>query len=597
MKMRQPPFFPLLAASAMLAALVGCGDDGNGPLPATPTATQPAATVTPAPTAPPTSLPVSSDLAAAENGGGCYPTALVLDSPLDMLTLIDPEWAPVVNGTLVDSEPVLLHGTVVGSHGDQGGDFSSTHARSDQNTFVHLDDADAGRYGTGNPDEIAFEWEVGAYPDWAWASGGDRIVGLGRWIFDCGHPDSRAGHCSITTDRGCVLNSECSVGKCPECAPAETCVGAHFGYSTELHPPYATAVMRFGRGGLLDAGTSAVPVTRTDIFISSYAGGAGDRCVVQHLANPLQALNTECYPLGQPHAVSHLNERDFEFDVPLPPKPPGGRATWHAEERPAPGGVAAAVDVAAHEDDTPPHLSVSVRLTQATVAGVPTGYAGTLLAGWSNDATPLTHVRVSVEAVAIHNPLQRARPVVPRVCSGSHADCQTAADCPSGQVCSGVGPVKRWRLQASVNGEWQELSGLESVSAGDVIPQTVVFDQYLPAEGQVQIHADGAAEDCINAVMGRSLKQDLSEIGFGDGLNCILSSPHETGNVDVTYAAPTFGASDTVYETRSAGGEGGNCSTTTDQLCVVDADCPSGELCTRTGGSFSLRYRIESVGS
>src|SRR5262245_31061993 len=167
-----------IAASAFLL-LIGCGSDDGAPPPPAPTATatHPAATATPAPTA----LPVNSDLAAADNGGGCYPPPLAMDSPLDMLNLINPEWAPVIQGTMVESEPILVHGTVVGSHGDQGGDFSSTHVRSDQNTFVRLDDADAERYSTANRDELAFEWEVGAYPDWAWGSAGDRIVGLGRW--------------------------------------------------------------------------------------------------------------------------------------------------------------------------------------------------------------------------------------------------------------------------------------------------------------------------------------------------------------------------------------------------------------------------------
>ena len=49
------------------------------------------------------------------------------------------------------------------------------------------------------------------------------------------------------------------------------------------------------------------------------------------------------------------------------------------------------------------------------------------------------------------------------------------------------------------------------------------------------------------------------------------------------------------YETVSSGGEGGSCSVTTANLCVVDADCPSGESCITTGGAVSLRYRIERI--
>jgi len=551
----------------------------------------PAIPPTPTPTATATPGPISSDLGAAPNGGGCYPTALTLSSPVDMLTLVNPEWAPVVNGQLVDSIPVLAQGTIVGGHGDTGGDYPGTHARSDVNTFVSLDDPASGLYATGNPDEIAFEWEAGAYPDWAWGGAGDRIVGLGRRIFDCGHPGSLAGHCSLTTNQGCALNSECPAG--------ETCIDPHFRYQSEIHPPFATAVMRFGRGAVLDTSpaTTAVPATRTDVFISPNGGAAGDACIAQHLANPLTLTGTECYPLSQPLAAAHLNDRDFDFEVPLPARPPGGHALWRIQEYATPGAVAPAVEVVPFEDDPAPYLAVHVRLTQSTPGGLPTGYAGTLFAGWDNDPTPLTHVRVTLDAVVIRNALQLLTPVVPRICSGNGAACNTTADCPSGQTCSGVGPVKSWRLQVALNNEWRELSGLSSVSSGDVIAQGVTFDQYLPADGGVQISADGVSEDCISTMFGKSLAREVTELGVNDLQNCLLSTPHDPGRVNVSYPGPSFGAPSGVmdYETQSVGGDGGTCSVTSTRLCVVGADCPSGETCHRTGGAFALRYRIERL--
>ena len=82
-----------------------------------------------------------------------------------MLTLINPEWAPILNGQTVDSSPVLVHGTVQGMHGDTSGDFPATHIRADVNHFVALDPADADRLATGNDDLLLhFEWEAGAYP-------------------------------------------------------------------------------------------------------------------------------------------------------------------------------------------------------------------------------------------------------------------------------------------------------------------------------------------------------------------------------------------------------------------------------------------------
>ena len=47
---------------------------------------------------------ISSENAAVENGGGCYPTSYY-GSITDQLTLINPEWAPVTNGSSVRFEP------------------------------------------------------------------------------------------------------------------------------------------------------------------------------------------------------------------------------------------------------------------------------------------------------------------------------------------------------------------------------------------------------------------------------------------------------------------------------------------------------------
>src|SRR5206468_9043578 len=113
--------------------------------------------------------PVNSDLATAQLGGGCYPTG-IHPAVLDMLVLVDPEWAPLMNGMTVASTPITVHGTVQGMHGDTSGDFPATHVRADVNHFVVLDAADADRLATGNVDgELHFEWEAGTYPAWAWA--------------------------------------------------------------------------------------------------------------------------------------------------------------------------------------------------------------------------------------------------------------------------------------------------------------------------------------------------------------------------------------------------------------------------------------------
>ena len=548
---------------------------------------------------PAAAAPVNSDLATAQLGGGCYPTS-IHPSVFDMLTLVNPEWAPVLSGQTVASTPITVHGTVQGMHGDTSGDFPATHPRADVNHFVLPDTDDAGFLATGNDDGLLhFEWEAGTYPAWAWAGTGDRIVGMGRWIFDCGHPGATPGSCSASTSVQCVLDSDCRPNACPSCGNMETCVGVHFGYSAELHPPQATAAIRSGRGAIVSShvGATPVPATRADVYVSPGAGGAGDVCVLTHQADPLTLLGIECFPLAQP--VAPLNAQNFEFDLPLPPRPAGGRPRSLVISRPAPGGVAARVRLRKRLLDPEPHLHVVVRMTRRVHRQLPTGFAATIFAGWLNDPTPLTHVRVTVNALVVNNALQLVTPVAPKTCSSTTSQaCNTAADCPSGEVCLGVGPVKSWVMQTAINGEWQELTGLDVVNGGDVIPQALVYDQYLPATGAVHLEATGAAHECVDTMYDKSLATDIAEIGFTKGLACLNSIAHRPGTLDLTYTAPDFGAGgggSMDYETVSSGGEGGSCSATPSSLCVVDADCPSGETCNTTGGAFSLRYRIERI--
>src|SRR5262245_40138885 len=143
---------------------------------------------------------VDSDLGAEANRGGCRPPGVDADPFAlgTLATLLAPPCAPVVKGRKLQSAPVLVHGTVVSMHGEKGGDLPVTRVSGDYAAEVALDAADAGRLATGNGDTLRVVWEAGAYPAWAWASPGDRLVALGRWVFDCGTPDAVPGQCSVT---------------------------------------------------------------------------------------------------------------------------------------------------------------------------------------------------------------------------------------------------------------------------------------------------------------------------------------------------------------------------------------------------------------
>src|SRR5689334_1323630 len=80
------------------------------------------------------------------NGGGCHPVS-INPGLLDMLTLVDPEWAAIDVGSHTPpfSDPVTLHGTVALAKVNETGDFSADHVTDDQNTFITLDAADMER--------------------------------------------------------------------------------------------------------------------------------------------------------------------------------------------------------------------------------------------------------------------------------------------------------------------------------------------------------------------------------------------------------------------------------------------------------------------
>ena len=527
------------------------------------------------PLQPPPATAVDSNLAIMANGGGCTPGPISGVEALDFSD-VNPSWVPVINGTQIDSTPVHLHGTVVNAHGNTGGDFPENHTSSDIVTDVQLDASMAGFAATGNdtPGVIALEWESGALATFAWPTAGDQVTAQGRWIFDCGHPNAAPGACSVHTGVQCATVDDCSAPLCKTCVAGETCQGVNFHYNTEMHPPYATAVSRLGRGGVVSSasGAPATLATRTDVFASSYGGGAGDRCVLTHVDDDDTFLvNHNCYPLSQPLSASYFNTWDFEFDIPLPARPGTATPAWRIVNQPTQG-VAAAIQITPQLTGATPTLHAVVQLSQPVGGKLPTVAAATIFAGWAvPPPAPLTHVRLTMNSLTIHNPLRPATPIIV--------------------------PVKDWVLTGSANGEAQSLIGLSTPSLGDVIQQNLVFDQYLPPDGQLHVLVEGTAHTCIDTLFGQAFQTDIAAVGIGGLEQCLLSTDADPGDVDVTYKGPDFGAAGgrMAYQTASVHGSGGFCSVTTATPCLNGSDCPSGESCAPADGAYTLEYTVENV--
>lgn len=501
--------------------------------------------------------PLDSSLALRSNGGGCTPfgIAAALADPtnpadfqnvLQRLVAVNPEWAPVVDGgTGPDSTPVLIHGTAIDSHLSTT-DFPSTHVFIDQNTDILLDPEDAGCAATGNATaelgdlgtirqpHLEMEWEAGRYPAWAWAGPGDRVVALGRWIFDCGHEDAVPGVCSGTTD-ACILDTDCAAGV--------TCLGVVFNYHSELHPPQAVAVIRAGRSAAMltsgkQSAVTAMPATRADVFVSSDGGGAGDRCVltpVPSLGALLFAQN--CFPFD--HPLAPINAFDFEFDVDLPVPHQGSVPVWNvvarADQAPA---VPADVRIEPVSGSGKPRLHVTVLMTEPVNGVMPTGYASTIFAGWElPSALPVQHVRVTIDGIEIANPLTHVTPV-PLPSPGT------------------------WRIEASVNGEWQRFADVPATVGSH--GANLVYDQLLLPDGQLTVHAQAESQGCEDFVRGQPLGQI---VGFFTGLAggdtlvglqlagaCDFDVEIDDGEIDVAFGGPRFGVQTAQYVAESAHG-------------------------------------------
>jgi hypothetical protein len=517
-----------------------------------------------------TTAPVDSNSAFSADGGGCY-LLPVSDDPADLrrLQAVNPEWAPVVHGASPQSAPVLAHGIARESHVSKE-DFPAGHVTFDQNTELELDPADRVLLASGNGDPktatLELEWETGSYPAWAWAGVGDRVVVLGRWIFDCGHPDPIPGACHGTSAL-CVTDLDCAAGT--------ACEGTKFNYRSEIHPPQATAVIRSGRGGLLEKGDDAKPATRADVWVSADGGAAGDSCVVTH-RDPLNLLifgeSAFCFPLHQPLALiapadgvpPPFYATDFSFDIPLPAVR-GGREPFLrtvGRETPAIGGarIPASLRAVSKPGGSQPHFEVTVRMTELVNGRRPTGFAATLLAGWRDGPEEkLAHLRVSIEGVVVRDALKS--PTLP----------------------------DGWKVQVNVNGEWQEIAGLEEVKEGKtgLYPVSATYDLYLPRDGTLSVHADASSTACVDTLFNQSLLTDLVSFGLefdkygvpipstlqtalAKGSACLADTERDAGEVNASFAGPHFGVKAEPYELASVGGAAG-------------------------GGAFNLRFRVERI--
>jgi len=277
-------------------------------------------------------------------------------------------------------------------------DYPDAHDSHDHNIDVRVDPeqrdilSDVGRDEDGdlNPDTLELEWEAGIqtfefsgdgslrfFPKWAWPVEGDRVWANGDWVFDCGHPKEVDG---IKHQR------------------------------TELHPLRAVASMRQQVRTVPGSGTTAVPVTATDLYIHGRSGVVTD--ILDCGLEVLLGTGTCTTPFGPHNPITDHHPRpidtDFEFDICLPPLPfdkaplaaffedgPGNTVTDPARApqlQPVPATDACAADPAQFG---PIQIHVTIPLA-GSGASPDDVYARKIYAGWVFPPEGLRHLKLTL---------------------------------------------------------------------------------------------------------------------------------------------------------------------------------------------------------
>lgn len=200
---------------------------------------------------------------------------------------------------------------------------------------------------------MEMEWDTRHYPERFWATAGDRVWMTGRYVWDCGHPPT---------------------------------------YHTEIHPPKAVAFTR--QEQYVFPGDNSPSLTnKTYVYVHGRSG------VKNYDFKTVAGVESVVFNGYKDASVATEN---YEFDIPLPPKPAGYRGHADAEVIELPfGGPAPTLTVNAAE--------TAVRVRYPLSLGDPNPerkFAAVIVSGWR---APVSSVRfrrlnVNIEQLQILKP-------------------------------------------------------------------------------------------------------------------------------------------------------------------------------------------------
>ncbi len=393
-------------------------------------------------------------------------------NPAGFLDFTEPEWVFVYSHESFNPDPAKAR--VVTGHADfsdlASGDLPESHNVYDFNTdvtpdpgygyLVGGDPADhTGNFGdTGG---LHVEWESGTLPRYAWIDAGDRVKLWGSWIWDCGHWEQ-----GFTADPNDPSGS--AIHDTDYFLPGTDQTGTLRGEGTEFHPMQAVVAFR------QTPFRPEVAETEADVFMSSRGtpAYAAAKCALEHPAPlPPASYGPDWVACANDPANERqpVNDRDYTFFVPAPPKPsPDATLRYRVEDvthgngpqevvRPRPNGIRVTVPFAGFGGDT------------GTLS-----YGKSFFVGWDGSVQSYpARVRITLKKLTVHDSLDDPNPP------------DTSLGVPPGE----------YNLYMDINGDWLYLNdlapGLNAVDDGQGFDLNHAVDLNVPNGKGLSLLVDG----------------------------------------------------------------------------------------------------------
>jgi len=379
---------------------------------------------------------------------------------------LSPEWAFVNR----DPRARLAEGTILNPH-TAGGDLPEGHLWYDLNADLKVDpkyeylvggdpEKKTGNFQYSGTDKgtLHLEWETGSVPTFVWPTEGDRAKYWGSWIWDCGHWGQP------TTDPDFFLPG---TGETPFSTEVP-------GEGTELHPLRAMVVTRKA------SFRATRSETETDAFVSSDGTRAyrEETCAIQHPPPTFISYGpdyTTCVTSASTRQP--VNDRDYSFFVPAPPRPSKrSRLRYRVED--VSTGTAPVERIERRSDG----IQVTIPFNGYGDNSEPLRYGKRFFVGWSGrDPSPPDHLLVRLKTLKVFDSLDIVNP----------ADPLEPISTPPGE----------WNLYFEVNGYWKllnewapdliRITAIKGVTGPNVFNLNRTLNIYVPQGEGVRVHTEG----------------------------------------------------------------------------------------------------------